>query len=56
MANVIRIIEELIEISMLFFFHLYKNLGLSKLVNAGRIAKAPNKQKVIELITNIPKI
>ena len=32
------------------------NLGLVKLVKAGSVAKAPNKQKEIEPIIRIPKI
>tara|TARA_Y100001970_G_C14186529_1_gene832917 strand:- start:50 stop:286 length:237 start_codon:yes stop_codon:yes gene_type:complete len=32
------------------------NFGLVKLVNAGSVAKAPNKQKEMEPIIRIPKI
>ena len=32
------------------------NLGLVKLVNAGSVAKAPNRQKEMEPIMRIPKI
>ena len=32
------------------------NLGLVKLVKAGSVAKAPNRQKEIEPIIRIPKI
>ena len=40
----------------MFHNNLNKNLGFVKLVNAGSVAKAPNKQNEIEPMTRIPKI
>ena len=37
-------------------FHLNKNFGLVKLVRAGKVASAPNKQKDMDPITRVPNI
>ena len=40
----------------MFHTYLNKNFGFVRLVSAGNVAKAPNKQNEIDPITKIPKI